>query len=59
MLKDDGRDLVERFRDVGARRRPPVRIQRWSLRRLGLTATVLVGALLFLGLVISNWTAFA
>jgi membrane-associated phospholipid phosphatase/tRNA A-37 threonylcarbamoyl transferase component Bud32 len=58
MLKDDGRDLVDRFRAL-APTRPPVRIQRWSLRRLGLTVTVLVGAFVFLGLIISNWTAFA
>ena len=32
MLKQDGRDLVERFRAL-APTRQPVRIQRWSLRR--------------------------
>ena len=58
MLKDDGRDLAEQFRAL-APARPPVRIQRWSLRRIGLTVTVLVGALLFLTLVATNWAAFA
>ncbi|HEY6568365.1 MAG TPA: phosphatase PAP2 family protein [Actinomycetota bacterium] len=58
MLKDDGRDLAERFQAL-APTRPQVRIQRWSLRRIGLTATVLVGALVFLALIATNWAAFA
>ena len=58
MLKDDGRDLAERFQAL-APTRPQVRIQRWSLRRIGLTATVFVGALVFLALIATNWAAFA
>jgi tRNA A-37 threonylcarbamoyl transferase component Bud32/uncharacterized membrane protein len=58
MLKADGRELTEAFRGL-APARPPVRIQRWSLRRIGLTVTVLFGGLLFLSLVASNWAAFA
>jgi serine/threonine protein kinase len=58
MLKADGRELAEAFREL-APARPPVRIQRWSLRRIGLTVTVLFGGLLFLSLVASNWAAFA
>ena len=40
-LRQDGRDLVCRFRDL-APSFPPIRIQRWSVRRVGLTASVLV-----------------
>ena len=43
-LRQDGRDLVCRFREL-APIFPAVRIQRWSMRRLGLTAGVLVGAI--------------
>ncbi len=50
-VRRDGRDLLERFRRLAPARRR-VSIQRWSLRRLGLTAWVLllglgVGALVF------------
>lgn len=45
MLREDGRDLVSRFRELAGRRRP-VRIQRWSLRRVGL----FVASALVLGL---------
>jgi tRNA A-37 threonylcarbamoyl transferase component Bud32 len=44
-LRQDGRDLVCRFREL-APSFPPIRIQRWSVRRAGLTATVLVAGLL-------------
>jgi hypothetical protein len=43
-LKEDDRDLIERFKELA----PPhakISIQRWSFRRLGLTAAVLVGLL--------------
>ena len=57
-LKKDGRDLVAEFRRLAPTRRP-VSVQRWSVRRILLTAAVLLAAWLFLGLVISNWNAFA
>jgi serine/threonine protein kinase len=44
-LREDGRDCLGRMRAL-APNRPPIRIQHWSLRRLGLTAAVLVGAVL-------------
>ena len=43
-VRSDGRDLLVRFREL-APARPPVAIQRWSLRRVGLTAGVLAVAL--------------
>jgi membrane-associated phospholipid phosphatase/tRNA A-37 threonylcarbamoyl transferase component Bud32 len=58
MLKEDGRDLLQEFRTL-APSFPPVRIQRWSVRRVALTLTVLLVGLLALSLVVSNWTAFA
>lgn len=58
MLKDDGRDLAERFRAL-APARDRIRIQRWSLRRIALTATVLIGVFFMIGLIVSNWTVFA
>jgi tRNA A-37 threonylcarbamoyl transferase component Bud32/membrane-associated phospholipid phosphatase len=57
-LKRDGRDLLERFREL-APKRQPVAIQRWSVRRVLLTAVVLVGMLLTLLLVVNNWAVFA
>jgi tRNA A-37 threonylcarbamoyl transferase component Bud32/membrane-associated phospholipid phosphatase len=42
-LRADGRDLLGTFRQL-APRRPPVAIQRWSLRRVGLSAAVAGGA---------------
>jgi hypothetical protein len=38
-MKQDGRDLLERFREL-APSYPPISIQRWSWRRLGLTLWV-------------------
>ena len=49
-LRQDGRDLIGQFRDL-APKRPPIRIQRWSIRRIGLTLFVL--ALTLLGLVLT------
>ena len=43
MMKEDGRDLLEEFRAL-APNRDEVRIQRWSLRRVGLTVTALLAA---------------
>ena len=43
-LKADGRPLRERFKEL-APSRPPISIQRWSTRRLALTASAVVGCL--------------
>jgi serine/threonine protein kinase len=58
MLKEDGRDLLDEFRTL-APSFPPVRIQRWSVRRVMLTISVLFGAFLAFSLIASNWAAFA
>src|SRR5947199_9747408 len=39
MLKDDGRNLLQEFRSL-APHRDPIRIQRWSVRRVALTLWV-------------------
>jgi hypothetical protein len=57
-LKRDGRDLLARFREL-APDREPVAIQRWSVRRVLLTASVAFGLFLAISLVIENWTVFA
>ena len=44
-LKKDGRDLVARFREL-APSRPPVKLQRWNVKRV-LLAAALVGGCLF------------
>jgi hypothetical protein len=46
-LKEDSRDLVGTFMAL-APARPPISIQRWSARRLGLTLAVVGGALVML-----------
>ncbi|HEX9123321.1 MAG TPA: phosphatase PAP2 family protein [Actinomycetota bacterium] len=58
VLKSDGRDLVNEFRAM-APPRAPISIQRWSLRRVVLTFEVLIGALIVLSLLVSNWAVFA
>jgi tRNA A-37 threonylcarbamoyl transferase component Bud32/membrane-associated phospholipid phosphatase len=57
-LKRDGRDLLARFRQLAPERKP-VSIQRWSVRRVLLTVSVLFGLLLVLLLLAGNWTVFA
>ncbi|MDQ4133815.1 MAG: phosphatase PAP2 family protein, partial [Actinomycetota bacterium] len=52
-LRQDGRDLLGRFRKLTGNP-PPVRIQRWSLRRIALLGVVLLGGLLALGLVVNT-----
>lgn len=47
VMKADGRDLIGEFRAL-APERPPIAIQRWSVRRVGLAAAVVAGALLVL-----------
>ena len=46
-LRADGRDCLGRLRAL-APERPPIRVQHWSLRRLGLTAAVLAAGVLAL-----------
>jgi hypothetical protein len=46
-MKQDGRDLLARFREL-APSYPPISIQRWSWRRIGLTLWVLVVALILI-----------
>ena len=58
MMKEDGRDLLTEFQQL-APHRAPLKIQQWSLRRVGLTIVVLIAGLLALGLVVSNWAVFA
>ncbi|HUQ62202.1 MAG TPA: phosphatase PAP2 family protein [Acidimicrobiales bacterium] len=43
-LRQDGRDLIGRFREL-APHREPIRIQTWSLRRIGLTFAVVASGL--------------
>ena len=52
-LRDRGDDPAAQFRAL-APPRPPVAIQRWTVRRVGLTLGVLVGALAAAALVLSN-----
>jgi tRNA A-37 threonylcarbamoyl transferase component Bud32 len=54
LLHEQGGDRIAEFRALAPERRP-VAIQRWSLRRLGLTLAVLIGALLGLALVVANF----
>jgi tRNA A-37 threonylcarbamoyl transferase component Bud32 len=56
-MKKDGRDLVSEFQEL-APEREPIRIQRWSLRRVGLTAWVLLLSLFTLLLIVNNWSVF-
>ncbi len=56
-LKADQRDLVSEFRSL-APRRDPIRIQRWSLRRVLLTSWVAFLLVLALGMVAANWAVF-
>jgi hypothetical protein len=57
MMKGEGRDLAAEFRSL-APERAPMRIQRWSVRRIVLTVAVLVAAFMAIGLTLSNWAVF-
>jgi hypothetical protein len=46
MLRQQGRDLHGDFLRLLPYRLPPVRIQRWTWRRVGLIAVTVIGALL-------------
>ena len=52
-LKEDGRDLLGEFRKL-APSRPPIAIQRFSIRRIALTAGVLFAGLVALLVAMSN-----
>jgi tRNA A-37 threonylcarbamoyl transferase component Bud32/membrane-associated phospholipid phosphatase len=58
VLKQDGRDLVAQFRAL-APARQPVAIQRWSLRRAGLSLLVLALAVLAALTVVRYWAVVA
>ncbi len=58
MMKAQGRDLLGEFRAL-APAREPIRIQRWSVRRILLTTWVLLGAMFATAFIVSNWTVFA
>ncbi len=58
MMKRDGRDLVTEFRAL-APPHDPIRIQRWSWRRIALTVWVVFIAVLVLVFVLGNWAVFA
>ena len=57
-IRKDGRDLTGAFRAL-APARAPIRIQRWTLRRLAVTAGVLLGAALAVSLLWANLSAIA
>jgi tRNA A-37 threonylcarbamoyl transferase component Bud32 len=52
-VKRDGRELLERFRELAPERKP-VAIQRWSLRRFGLTIWVVMVALALISIFVDN-----
>lgn len=55
-IRKDGRDLVGAFRAL-APARAPIRIQRWTLRRLAVTVGVLLGAAIAVSLLWANLRA--
>ena len=57
-MKRDDRDLLAQFRAL-APEREPIKIQRWSLRRVGITAWVVVLSLIGLLLIVNNWSVFS
>jgi hypothetical protein len=57
-IRKDGRDLIGAFRTL-APARAPIRIQRWSIRRLGVTVGVLLGAAIAASLLWANLRAIA
>ena len=55
-IRKDGRDLVGAFRAL-APGRAPIRIQRWTLRRLGVTVGTLLGGVIAVSLLWGNLNA--
>jgi membrane-associated phospholipid phosphatase/tRNA A-37 threonylcarbamoyl transferase component Bud32 len=56
-MREQGRDLHAEFLHLLPERPEPISTQRWSLRRVGLLAAVLVGGLLVLLIVVDNLRA--
>jgi tRNA A-37 threonylcarbamoyl transferase component Bud32/membrane-associated phospholipid phosphatase len=54
LMKESGKDLVAEFRAL-APQRPPISIQTWSLRRIGLSLGVLLAGLIALAISFSNF----
>jgi tRNA A-37 threonylcarbamoyl transferase component Bud32 len=54
LMKEDPRDLVAEFRALGPRT-ARIAVQRWSMRRVGLTATALLSAFILVSIVVSNF----
>jgi tRNA A-37 threonylcarbamoyl transferase component Bud32 len=57
-IRKDGRDLIGAFRAL-APARAPIRIQRWTVRRLAVTTGVLLGAALAVSLLWASLSAIA
>ena len=57
-IRKDGRDLAGAFRAL-APARAPIRIQRWTIRRLAVTVGVLLGAALAVSLLWANLSTVA
>ncbi len=55
-VRRDGRELTERFREL-APAKEPVSIQRWSIRRIGLTAWVAIVAMAVAAVFLGNLSA--
>src|SRR5438477_13081922 len=55
-IRKDGRDLVGAFRAL-APPSAPIRIQRWSLRRLGVTVGAILGGVIAISLLWGNLNA--
>lgn len=53
LRRSEGIDLVARFRDLSPHREN-ISIQRWTLRRVGLTIAAVIGALALLDLILTN-----
>jgi tRNA A-37 threonylcarbamoyl transferase component Bud32/membrane-associated phospholipid phosphatase len=56
-LKADGRDLLSGFRAL-APRRAPIRVQRWSIRRIAIITGLALLSLLTFGIIQESWRAF-
>jgi hypothetical protein len=54
MLRQQGRDLHGDFLRLLPYRLPPVRIQRWTWRRVVLTVVTLAGGAMALALILGN-----
>jgi hypothetical protein len=57
ILRSQGHDVHAEFLDMLPYKLPPVRIQRWSIRRVGLTVLVLCGGALAAAMAIQLLTS--